>query len=199
MKKVLLNHGYTNKRPVGHWLRLTATELRNRGHQVWYPQYPAPDAPVAEDWQNLIAQEASMMDDVVGGEKIAICHSLGCVNWLVAAHDGRFEHPFDRLLLVAPPDPALLNEIPEIKGEPLDVSDSQFRGSAFTAAKSITLIASDQDRWLPNGIGIWEEALGLEAVMFPGAGHFSLDDGFGDWQGLWNWVESADPGMLILR
>ena len=199
MKKVLLNHGYTNKRPVGHWLRLTATELRNRGHQVWYPQYPAPDAPVAEDWQNLIAQEASMMDEVVDGEKIAICHSLGCVNWLVAAHDGRFEHQFDRVLLVAPPDPALLNEIPEIKGEPLDFSDPKFRDSAFTAAKSITLIASDQDRWLPNGIGIWEEALGLEAVMFPGAGHFSLDDGFGAWQGLWNWVESADPGMLILR
>ena len=199
VKKVLLHHGYTNKRPEGHWLRLTAQTLRNRGHQVWYPQFPAPDNPVTADWQNLISQEAAMMDEVHGGEKIAIAHSLGCMNWLLAAKEGRFTTPFDRVLLVAPPDPDPIGQNPNIEGEPLGLNDPDLVHAAFEFAKSLTIIASDKDHWLPRGIGIYEEALGLEAVILPGAGHFSLDDGFGPWQGLWNWVESADPRDLISR
>ena len=197
--RVLLHHGYTNKRPEGHWLRLTAQTLRNRGHQIWYPQFPSPDAPVTRDWQNLIAQESAMMDEVDAGEKIAITHSLGCMNWLLAAKEGRFKIPFDRVLLVAPPDPQPLGQNPNIEGEPLEIDDSTLVQAAHTWARSLTVIASDKDHWLPRGIGIFEQALGLEAVIFPGAGHFSLDDGFGTWKGLWSWVETASSRDLLKR
>ena len=42
-----------------------------------------------------------MMDEVQGGEKIAICHSLGTTNWLIAAMNDLFTEPFDRVLLIA--------------------------------------------------------------------------------------------------
>lgn len=199
MHRILFNHGWTNKRPVGHWMRLSAAELRARGHQVWYPQFPSPDKPVTEDWQNLIQQEAAMMDEVSGGEKIAIAHSLGCMNWLLAARQGLFQVPFDRVLLVAPPDPSPIGENPDIEGEPLDIFDPAIKAAAHSWAKQVTVIASDKDRWLPRGIGIYEQALGVEAVVFEGAGHFSLDDGFGKWKGLWTWVETADSRDLTLR
>ncbi|NBU23671.1 MAG: alpha/beta fold hydrolase [Actinobacteria bacterium] len=199
MHRILFNHGYTNKRPVGHWMRLSAAELRNRGHQVWYPQFPNPDIPVTSEWQSLIAQEAAMMDEVLGGEKIAIAHSLGCMNWLLAAREGRFQKPFDRVLLVAPPDPQPIGQNANIEGEPLDIFDPAIKSAAFSWAKSLTVIASEKDHWLPRGIGIYEQALETKAVIFEGAGHFSLDDGFGKWQGLWNWIETADPRDLTLR
>lgn len=180
-------------------MRLSAAELRARGHQVWYPQFPSPDKPVTDDWQNLIQQEAAMMDEVSGGEKIAIAHSLGCMNWLLAARQGLFQVRFDRVLLVAPPDPSPIGENPDIEGEPLDIFDPAIKTAPHTWARQLTVIASDKDRWLPRGIGIYEQALGVEAVVFEGAGHFSLDDGFGKWKGLWTWVETADSKDLTLR
>ncbi|MDA8992913.1 alpha/beta hydrolase [Aquiluna sp.] len=106
MKKILIHHGWTNIRPEGHWARIAAAELRSGGNQVWYPQFPDPDTPSAEKWQELLRQEANMMDEVADGEKIAICHSLGTTNWLIAAMNDLFTKPFDRVLLVAPPRPA---------------------------------------------------------------------------------------------
>jgi predicted alpha/beta hydrolase family esterase len=66
-------------------MRLSAAELRTRGNHVWYPQFPKPETPDPIEWQDLIEQESKMMDEVSGGEKIAIAHSLGCLNWMMAA------------------------------------------------------------------------------------------------------------------
>jgi predicted alpha/beta hydrolase family esterase len=197
VKKILLHHGWTNRRPQGHWIRLTAAQLRSQRHQVWYPQFPEPETPNPEDWQAIISQEAQMMDEVSGGEKIAITHSLGCMNWMLAAMMGRFEQPFDRVLFVAPPDPIKTSEAEGIKGEPMDIHHPELLPAIRRNAKSLTIIASDNDRWLPRGIQIYEDALQQEAVVFPGAGHFSLDDGWGEWQGIVDWVESGkDPDLF---
>jgi predicted alpha/beta hydrolase family esterase len=199
VKKILLHHGWTNKRPEGHWLRLTAAELRTKGHQVWYPQFPEPDRPNPADWQTIIGQEAAMMDEVLGGEKIAIAHSLGCLNWMVAAIADSFIEPFDRVLFVAPPDPIKTNEADGIEGEPMNLQNPELLPAIRRHAKSFTIVASDADRWLPRGIEIYEEALQQRAVILPGAGHFSLDDGWGPWQGLLNWVETGNDEALLER
>jgi predicted alpha/beta hydrolase family esterase len=199
MKKILLHHGWTNKRPEGHWIRLTAAELRTKGHQVWYPQFPEPDRPNPADWQTIIGQEAAMMDEVLGGEKIAIAHSLGCLNWMVAAIADSFIEPFDRVLFVAPPDPIKTNKADGIEGEPMNLQNPELLPAIRRHAKSFTIVASDADRWLPRGIKIYEEALGQSAVILQGAGHFSLDDGWGPWQGLLNWVETGNEEALLER
>lgn len=199
VKKILLHHGWTNKRPEGHWLRLTASGLRTRGHQVWYPQFPEPDRPNPEDWQTIIRLEAQMMDEVQGGEKIAIAHSLGCLNWMVAAMADSFIEPFDRVLFVAPPDPIKTNEADGIQGEPMNLQNPELLPAIRRHAKSFTIVASDSDHWLPRSIKIYEEALQQDAVVVQGAGHFSLDDGWGPWPGLLSWIETGNDDALSKR
>lgn len=198
MKKILLLHGWTNKRPEGHWLRLTAAELRARGHQVWYPQFPNPERPNPADWQELLRQESNMMDEAPGKAKVAIAHSLGAINWLQGALVDLFNKPFDRVLLVAPPDPEMKIDLEPV-AEPLNLSNPLLAPQAQKWAGELTVIASNNDKWLPRGVGIYEEALGIKPVIFENAGHFSLDDGWGPWVGLINWVESANVQDLLSR
>jgi predicted alpha/beta hydrolase family esterase len=187
MKKILFLHGWTNRRPEGHWMRLTAAALRNQGHQVWYPQFPSPDTPDPEEWQELLRQESNMMDEVEG-EKICVAHSLGTTNWLIGALNDIYQKPFDRVLLVAPPDPQMTSQAEGIKGEPLDLSNPALEVQAKKWTKRLAVIASDNDRWLPRGVEIYGSALGLEPIIIAGAGHFSLDDGWGRWSYLENWL-----------
>ena len=37
----------------------------------------------------------------------------------------------------------------------------------------------------------------VEPLIFEGAGHFSLDQGWGQWSGLTAWIESANPQDLM--
>lgn len=179
-------------------MRMTAATLRTKGHQVWYPQFPSPETPDPLEWQELLRQEANMMDEVEGGEKIAIAHSLGTINWLYGAMNDLFTKPFDRVLLAAIPDPAMTTQAPGIEGEPFDFSADGLQAAIRHHAKSALAIASDNDRWQPSGTGFYNQ-LKLETVVVPGAGHFSLDDGWGRWRGLENWVETANSQDLMLR
>ncbi len=198
MSKILLLHGWTNRRPEGHWMRLTAAALRNQGHQVWYPQFPSPETPNPAEWQDLLRQEANMMDEVAGGEKIVVAHSLGTINWLHGALTDLFNKPFDRALLVAIPDPAMTSETSGIEGEPMNFANPGLAPAIRKWAKSVTAVASDKDRWQPAGTGFYQP-LGIETIEFKGAGHFSLDDGWGRWKGLETWVETANPQALLER
>ena len=199
VKKIILLHGWTNKRPEGIWHRLAATELRALGHQVWYPQFPNPDQPKTEQWQELLVQESNMMDEVQGGEKIAIAHSLGCLNWLVAAMTDRITS-FDRVLFVAPPDTQLTDQADGIEGDPVDLTHPAVLPAIAAKAKEFNIIAGDNDHWLPRGIQeTYGEIWNMEPLVFKDAGHFSLEDGWGHWQGLIDWVESADPNDLLRR
>jgi uncharacterized protein len=197
VKKVLFHHGWTNKRPEGHWMRLSTSKLRSMGHQVLYPQFPDPDTPHPEKWQELLRQEANMLDEIEGGEKILVAHSLGTINFIYGALNDIFANPFDRVLLVAPPDPIMTSETSGIKGEPLDLTNPLIEPAVKKWAKSLSVIASENDRWLPRGVGIYKAPLGVEPVIYPGAGHFSLDDGWGEWPGLIRWIETGNDQDLI--
>lgn len=198
MSRVLLLHGWTNRRPEGHWMRLTAAALRNQGHQVWYPQFPAPETPSPAEWQDLLRQESNMMDEVEGGEKIVIAHSLGTINFLYGAMTDLFNKPFDRALLVAIPDPVMTSETTGIEGEPLDFRNPALKPQMNKWAASVTAVASDKDRWQPNSTDFYKP-LGIETIEVLGAGHFSLDDGWGAWPGLGTWVETNNPQALLER
>lgn len=190
--RVLILHGWTNRRPEGGWHRILASELRKSGHQVLYPQFPSTDNPTLEDWQELLLAELSLLEEAGEGETVVIGHSLGCVNFLHAAIEGKVSSQVDRVLFVAPADPALLGEI---KGLNVDLSDKKSKEAIFAAAKKYTIVGSDADQWTPRGIQeTFADPLGLEAVVVAGAGHFTTQEGWGAWQGLFDWVldENAD-------
>jgi uncharacterized protein len=178
-------------------MRLTTASLRSAGHQVLYPQFPNPDTPNPLHWQELLRQEANMLDEIQGGEKILVAHSLGTINFIYAALADIFSTPFDRVLLVAPPDPIQTGSTDGIEGESMDLRNPMIKPMVHKFAKSLTVIASDNDRWLPRGVGIYREPLGVEPLIYPGAGHFSLDDGWGEWPGLIKWIETGNDHDLI--
>ena len=86
-----------------------------------------------------------------------------------------------------------------IDGEPLDLSKPLLAPQARKWARELTVIASNNDRWLPRGIQIYEEPLQTKPLVFENAGHFSLDDGWGPWAGLLHWIDSADDQDLLIR
>jgi predicted alpha/beta hydrolase family esterase len=171
------------------WARHLAAELRADGHVVIYPQFPNTDNPVLEEWQELLIDELEHLDEAGAGETIFIGHSLGCINWIQAAATGKIVNPVDRVLLVAPADPKLLDEVP---GMNVDLTNADVAQSVLASARSLTVVGSDKDPWAPRGVQeTFGDPLGLDAVIIPGAGHITLDEGWGRWQGVIDWV--LDP------
>lgn len=196
MARVIIGHGYTNLRPTEHWQRHLALGARQRGHQVFYPQFPAPHAPVVADWQDLLIAETQLAADLKeAGELLFVGHSLGSVNWILAAGQGILPSRFDRVLLVAPAAPELLTIAP---GFSPDLENESFVANVHAAAGSIELVGSDKDPWSPRGIQqTYAEPLGLPVQIIEGAKHFSRDDGFGPWQGVIDWIDSPEANLAI--
>jgi predicted alpha/beta hydrolase family esterase len=64
------------------------------------------------------------------------------------------------------------------------------------SAKSVQIVASDNDQWLPQGIqATFGEPLGIDPVVIPGAKHLSLADGWGRWQGVIDWVDNPSADL----
>jgi predicted alpha/beta hydrolase family esterase len=195
MAKVLILHGWTNRRQPGHWQRHLANELRKQGHIVAYPQFPNPDQPKLDEWQELLAAELDILAEIEAGETIVIGHSLGCINWIQGASTGLISSPVDRVLLVAPADPNLLGEV---EGLNVDLTDPAVAKATHDSTASLTVLASENDKWTPRGIqATFGEPLGLTPLILEGAGHLSLADGFGPWQGVIDWVN--DPKADLTR
>ena len=57
MARVLIIHGWTNRRPEGHWQRRLASALRDQGHIVSYPQFPNTDDPQLSEWLEVAVAE----------------------------------------------------------------------------------------------------------------------------------------------
>ena len=189
MARLLINHGMGNWRWPDHWQRHLANEARKKGHLVSYVQFPSPDHPNTQDWQNLLVTETQLLQESGSGELLFVGHSLGSLNFLYAAQTGVLPAKFDRVLLVAPADPGLL---PDLEIERIDLA----KVDLAKAAKSVQIVASDNDQWLPRGIqATFGLPLGVEPVVIPGAKHLSLADGWGYWQGVIDWVDNPSADL----
>ncbi len=190
MAKVVIIHGWGNRRLEDHWQHRLSVALRNAGHQVWYPQLPATDEPIYADWSEVVLADLAQTTEVDAGETIVIAHSLGCVTWLKLALDKRVSVAVDRLLLVAPADPDMLDQVPSFAYKLLGNAD--LAPAVAASARNVTLVGSDKDPWAPRGIQeSFGVALGVEAIVIEGAKHLALPDGWGPWQGVIDWVN--DP------
>ncbi len=78
-RRFLVLHGWQNRRPREHWQHWLADSLRATGEQVLYPQLPDPELPSLPEWLSILRDELEMLGD---GERVVICHSLGCLLWL---------------------------------------------------------------------------------------------------------------------
>ena len=194
MARVLIIHGWTNRRPEGHWQRYLAGELRQQGHIVAYPQLPDTDTPDLGAWLEVVLSELKMLGEVgqrSGEELVVISHSLGCITWIQAADRDLISELPNRLLLVAPPEPQP-EAFPGFASFVMPYDIPRIKNAVLSAAKNVTIVGSDSDVWQPSGIqaGV-ADLVGLEAIVVHGAKHFSHSDGFHRWQGVIDWVN--DP------
>jgi predicted alpha/beta hydrolase family esterase len=181
---VLLLHGWQNRKPAGHWMRLLAEELTARGHQAVYPQLPDPDEPSLAAWT---AAAAEGLAELSGARRVVVGHSLGAVTWLHLAATGALP-PVDRVALVAPPGREFLRYTPELA----EFGYEQGPGKPL-GARSGRLVYSDDDPYCAEGAAsVYGGVPGLTAVLLPGQGHLDLDAGYGDWPSMLAWCEAAD-------
>lgn len=181
----LLLHGLENHRPPEHWQFGLAAKLIEAGHAVLYPDLPDSDTPEIGAWTEVLHEQLALMDPAV--ERVVICHSLACLTWFkVAAGITEAERP-DRLLLVAPPANA------QIPSTAATFTFSTFDPAPTLAsvrggAAGITIAQSDDDPYNPPGTHEdFAGPLGVEPVVFPGAGHINPDAGFGSWPWVLDW------------
>lgn len=187
-RRVLILHGFENHRPVGHWHRLLAEALRDAGTQVVYPQLPDPDDPVLADWLEVLTTELALLGEPTQVERVVVAHSLGCILWLHACARGLVATPADRVLLVAPPGPQETAEL--IPGFMLDPSPTSAQVAA--AAGRTRLVCSDADPWCAVGaVTAYATPLGIDVDVLPGAGHLTIEDGYGPWPGVRDWIDDA--------
>lgn len=184
-RRFLVVHGWQNRRPAGHWQRWLTDTLRGAGEQVRYPQLPEPDLPALDAWRAVLRDELARLGD---GERVVICHSLGCLLWLQHARDARPQDVVDRVLLVCPPGPSRLPAaLDAFTAGPLDPD-----AVARTARRGAELVCTDADPWCPEGAaGFYGRALGLPVHVVQGAGHLSLDEGYGPWPAVLDWARTG--------
>ena len=182
-RRFLVLHGWENHRPVEHWQWWLVDALRGRGEQVLYPQLPSPDLPFLEDWLVAFAAEWEQMGR---GERVVVAHSLGCLLWLHAATRGLTEPPADRVLLVAPPSPDVTHGFPTIAEFAGPRDPAALRGSSRSRVR---LVCSDLDEYSAEGTAkdLYGDPLGLDSELLPGAGHLTVDDGYGPWPAALDW------------
>ena len=176
----LILHGYEGNAP-GHWQSWLAGRLREAGHDVAYPDLPAPLEPDLEAWLAALERER------VPGD-VVVCHSLACLLWL--HHRARGGPPAERVLLAAPPGPGAVALVPALAGffpAPLDPA----------LADGATLVHADDDPYCPEGAaGVYGRPLGLRGHLLRGAGHVNPDAGFGPWPWAEAWCYGAKNGTL---
>ncbi|MGA7173192.1 MAG: alpha/beta hydrolase [Candidatus Dormiibacterota bacterium] len=182
-RRFLIVHGLANHRPPDHWQWWLTDQLRQLGEQVRYPQFPDPEAPSLEPWLELLSAEFAMLG---AGERVAVCHSLGCALWYQAAARGVLDLPADRVLLVAPPGPGIL-ALPvtaEFHSGPWNA-----QALASSSRTPIRLVASDLDTYCTEGpaSAVYGHPLDLDAETIAGAGHLSVPDGYGPWPQALRW------------
>ena len=123
---------------------------------------------------------------------VVIGHSLGAVTWLKLVSEGLAPSLVSRVLLVAPADPELLIDIPDF------ILDVAAAAPAVRSAANTVVVGSDEDPWQPNGIeATFSDPLDVPVVLVPGARHFSLSDGYGEWAGVINWVNDPASDLSV--
>lgn len=193
VKRILIIHGWGNERPVGHWHRLLATQLRKQGHIVTYPQLPDTELPSLDKWLAVLKVELDMLRDAGDGELIVIAHSLGCLTWLHIAQSGILRERAGRVLLVAAADPDLCGEVPSFQ---LDLNSTQVKAAAHSAALMTLFVGSDSDPWQPRGVeNTFAKPLDLPFKVIFGAGHFAIEEGWTPWTGVIDWVTNATADL----
>ena len=190
-RRFLLVHGVQHRRSRQHWLWWLTETLRRRGEQVLYPQFPAPEQPSVNEWVDLLHAELAQLGD---GERVVVCHSLGCALWLRAAQTLPAELRVTRVLLVSPLGEQAFTADNGNEEFALDRVDPELLAAA--SAEPPRGVISGTDPYAPADPRAWSVTLGLDYDVLPAAGHITPADGYGPWPGVLDWCLTGRTPVL---
>lgn len=178
-REYLIIHGL-QANSAEHWQEWLKVRLRDRGEVVHAPELPKPDAPQLDEWLETLRAE---LDEWSADERVVLCHSLGCALWLHHAASVPPNQRVDRVLLIAPPSPAL--SMPEVRGFlPAPVDSSALR----MAAADTRIVYGSNDPYCPEGAdSVYVQPLDVDADRIAGGGHLNTEAGYGPWPSLEAW------------
>ena len=189
-RRFLMIHGVQHRRPRQHWLWWLSEALRQRGEQVLYPQFPAPEQPSMSEWIDLLHAELAQLGD---RERVVVCHSLGCALWLRAAQTLPADLRVTRVLLVSP----LGRQAFTAANGNEDFGPERVDAALLAAASAQPprVVVSATDPYAPADPGGWSAALDLECDVLPAAGHITAADGYGPWPAALAWCLRAQTPL----
>jgi uncharacterized protein len=143
-----------------------------------YPDLPEPFDPRPGEWLTALRRELAAL----GGERVVLCHSLGCLLWLLHAREGG-RVAADRVLLVAPPCTDELAAVVRFRPDGVTAADVR-------AAAAVTrMLCSDADPYCPAGApAVFGDPLELDYEVIAGGGHLNTDAGYGPWPAVEQWA-----------
>jgi predicted alpha/beta hydrolase family esterase len=147
---------------------------------VSYPQLPDPCDPKPDEWLAALQPQLAALE----GERIVLCHSLGCLLWLLNARAGASDVA-DRVLLVAPPCTDEIEQVVRFRPDGVTAADVE------RAAGTTLMLWGEPDPYCPATAPVAFDGLFPDAVGFPGAGHLNTDAGFGPWPAVEEWALSG--------
>lgn len=167
MKQALILHG-TDASPEANWFRWLEAFMKNAGHNVWLPQLPSSATPNAKIYNSFLLNEPKF---VYNEETVLIGHSSGAVEILSLLQNlPEAITVGDVYLVSAFKDSLNWDALDGLFIEPYDYELIK------TKARSITLIHSDNDPYVPSEHARYlAEMLDARLLVFPGQGHFNLE------------------------
>jgi predicted alpha/beta hydrolase family esterase len=175
-RSFLIVHGLEGSGP-GHWQTWLAGRLRDRGERVSYPDLPDPFDPQPDAWLEALQPELAAL----AGERVVLCHSLGCLLWLLNARAGAADAA-DRVLLVAPPCTDDVEPVVRFRADGVTAEDVQ------RAAGSTLMLWGEPDPDCPQTAAVAFAGLFAHTKRFPGGGHLNTDAGYGPWPEVESWA-----------
>lgn len=191
-RRFLIVHGADNYRPRGHWQYHLAEALRADREVVLYPQFPDADAPRLDRWLALLHAELGQLGT---GERVVICHSLGCLLWFHYVVPTVEHQVVDRVLLVSPPSAQVLWPAVQAFAAPAQLEHAHLERAARAGTR---VVASGADPYCPEGAqSLYAGPLGLEIDVLPSGGHLSPSDGYGPWPSVLEWCRDGTARLSV--
>lgn len=164
----------------GHWQTWLEDESAAVGRPTLRPAFDDVDRPDLAGW--LAALRAAVQALPETGYDV-VAHSLGAVLWLHHVAQANDAPRPDRVLLVAPPSPALDEpRIAEFLPPPTDVDVVRH------SAEGTVLVGGEGDPFCPEGTAAaYGVPLRIAVTVVEGGGHLNPQWGFGPWPAVLAW------------
>src|SRR5262249_4354108 len=152
-----------------------------------------PSPPALDEWLSVLHGELAQLGS---GERVVVAHSCGVALWLLAPPHLAPEERVDRVALVAPPGPSAF-VAPYRAFLPVGIG---WAAVARTSSQLPIVITSDNDPYCPEGVDAYRSTyigpLELRHELIPGAGHITIEDGFGGWPSILDRCLTRSPSWL---